>query len=116
MTSEGAGRAREVTFNGPLGAATDAQRGELGPPGQMAGYDVGRPSLHNNPTGHGAAGLVTASPQQLLYTHEESSTPSESKNSVYCELAWKARIILFWLSHCSKIICFKFRTDATEDP
>ena len=42
--------------------------GELGPPGQLAGDGVGRSSLHNNPTGHEAADLVTASPQKLLYT------------------------------------------------
>ena len=62
---------REVAFNGPLGAVTNAQLGELGPPGQLAGDGVDRPSLHNNPTGHEAAGLVTASPQQLLYTRHQ---------------------------------------------
>ena len=57
-----------VAFDGALGAVTGAQERELGPPGQLVGDDVGRTSLHNNPTRHAAAGLVTAPPQQLLHT------------------------------------------------
>ena len=56
----------EVAFDGALGAVTDAQLGELGPPGQLVGDDVGRPSLHNNPARHEFAGFVSTSPQQLL--------------------------------------------------
>ena len=58
----------EVTFNGPLRAATDSQLGELGPPGQLAGDDVSRPALHNDPAGHEVAGFVTTPSQQLLDT------------------------------------------------
>ena len=47
-------------------AATDAQLRELGPPVQLAGDDVGRPSLHNNPAGLEVSSLVMTSPQQLL--------------------------------------------------
>ena len=45
-----------------------------------------------------------------------SLAPSDSKHSIYCGYAWKARIILFWLSHSSTIIWFKLRNDTTRRP
>ena len=60
-------------FNGLLGAVPDAQLGELGPPGQLAGDDVGRPSLHNNPAGHEVAGFVPASPPSSFWTRHQSA-------------------------------------------
>ena len=49
--------------------SADAKEGELGPrSAELTRDGVRRPSLHNNPSGHEVAGLVSAPTQSLLHT------------------------------------------------
>ncbi len=52
--------------NGALGTIADTEKGELGPLLKLTHDDVVRSPLHDNPSGHEAAGLVTALAQPLL--------------------------------------------------